>query len=110
MLAGAVTVEMDIPGGRARQDVRAGAILPADVPDAEVRALLERGDIEAVDEPAAEPESDEVPGGNVAEVLAWVDDDKERAQRALDAEQVKGDGARKGVVDPLTDLLTTPDN
>lgn len=52
VVAGAVTVEMDTPGGRARQDVRAGAILPADVPQAEVTVLLGLGDIELVDEPA----------------------------------------------------------
>lgn len=49
VLAGAVTVEMGIPGGRARQDVRRGEVLPADVPDAEVRELLARGDIEVDD-------------------------------------------------------------
>lgn len=48
VLAGSVTVEMGIPGGRARQDVRRGAVLPADVSDAEVRELLARGDVEPV--------------------------------------------------------------
>lgn len=48
--AGYVTVEMDVPGGRARQDVRRGNLLPADVSAAEVRTLLERGDIEPVDD------------------------------------------------------------
>jgi hypothetical protein len=47
--AGAVTVEMDIPGGRARQDLHRGAVLPADVPEAEVRELLGRGDVEIVE-------------------------------------------------------------
>jgi hypothetical protein len=110
VLAGYVTVEMDVPGGRARQDVRVGTILPADVPDPEIRVLLERGDIEMVDEPDAEPEPDPeaVPDGTVEIVLAWAGEDLERAQRALDAEQADGGKNRKGVVDPLTDLLTRP--
>jgi hypothetical protein len=45
VVVGYVTVEMDVPGGRARQDVRQGSILPADVSDAEIRVLLDRGDI-----------------------------------------------------------------
>lgn len=109
VLAGYVTVEMGIPGGRARQDVRAGHILPGDVPDVEVRALLEKGDIEPVQaDPEPEPDPDEVPR-TVAEVIAWVGDDKDRAQRALDLEQDKGDRARSSLVDALTDLLTRPE-
>ncbi len=109
--AGYVTVEMDIPGGRARQDVRAGAILPGDVPTAEVRVLLERGDVEPVPVPAAEPEPDPdaVPDGTVDAVLVWVGDDTDRAGRALEVEQGDGGKNRKGVVDPLTELLTRPE-
>lgn len=49
VLAGYVTVEMGIPGGRARQDVAAGAILPDDVPADEVAALLAQGEIAPVE-------------------------------------------------------------
>jgi hypothetical protein len=115
VVAGYVTVEMDVPGGRARRDVRLGEILPADVPEAEIRMLLERGDLVAVDEPAADPgpeegdpDPDAVPDGAVPEVLAWVGDDPARAERALALEQADGGKNRKGVVDPLTELLTRP--
>lgn len=46
--AGFVTVEMGIPGGRARQDVRRGALLPVDVSPAEGRSLLALGYVEPV--------------------------------------------------------------
>lgn len=42
-------------------------------------------------EPATEPEqpADDVPTGTVAEVLAWVDGDPDKAQLALDAEHAR---------------------
>lgn len=33
------------------------------------------------------PDANEVPDGPAAEVLSWVDGDKDRAQKALDAEE-----------------------
>lgn len=46
--AGAVTVEMGIPGGRARRDVLRGEFLPDDAPLDEVLVLLMRGDVELI--------------------------------------------------------------
>ena len=54
------------------------------------------------DEYVANP--DEVPSGSAKEVLDWVGDDKDRAQRAYDAEQAK-DEPRKGLSSDLEDLL-----
>lgn len=60
-------------------------------PEAEPEALV-------ADEPVEEPEpetdpvgekSDGVPDGNVGEILDWVDDDPDRARRALDAERAR---------------------
>lgn len=50
--------------------------------------------------PAPAPESDEVPQGTSAEIMAWVGDDKDRAQRALDAENAN-DRPRKTLVSQL---------
>jgi hypothetical protein len=111
--AGYVSAETAVPGGRATVDIRRGALLPEDVPVETVEALLGLGHIEAVTEkPAPEPaaDPDPMPDGPIPTLLAWVGDDLDRAQLAFDAEQAKGDGARKGVVDPLTELLTRPGN
>lgn len=118
VIAGYVTVEMGVPGvsgARARRDVRQGLLLPVDVPDAEVRALLEQGHIEPVDDEPASPDPDEdqgdaVPTGTIAEILAWVDSDPDRAALALEAEQAKGDKARSTLVVDLEQLVdSTPE-
>lgn len=104
--AGYVTAETAVPSGRAAVDIPRGALLPEDVPAETVAALLGRGDIEAVAQaPAPDPDPDAMPDGPIPALLAWVGDDLDRASRALDAEQDKGDQARKGVVEPLTALL-----
>lgn len=57
--------------------------------------------------PAPEPEdsgSEEVPTGTINEVKAWVGDDKERAQAALDAENAK-ETPRSTLVDWLEGVL-----
>lgn len=111
--AGYVPAETAVPGGRATVDIPRGALLPEDVPAETVEALLGLGHIEAVAEkPAPEPatDPDPMPDGPIPVLLAWVGEDLDRAQLAFDAEQAKGDGARKGVVDPLTELLTRPGN
>lgn len=106
--AGFVTVETAVPGGRAQVDIPRGAPLPADVPAETVATLLARGDVAAAAKPDEVPVPDEVPDGAIDVVLAWVGEDLDRARRALDAEQAEGGKNRKGVVDPLTDLLTRP--
>lgn len=108
--AGYVTMETAVPGGRAAIDIPRGTILPDDVPAETVARALERGDIERLPvfaPPPVEPEpdSDEMPDGPIPAVLAWVGDDRDRAQHALDVEAAKGDAARKGIIDPLTVLL-----
>ena len=47
---------------------------------------------------------DEVPAGTVPEVLSWVGEDVERAQKALDAE-VETEKPRKGLVASLTEMI-----
>lgn len=51
-----------------------------------------------------EPEKPTAPTGTSREILAWVGDDKERAQLALDAE-LAADRPRKGLVDDLEKLV-----
>lgn len=107
--AGYVTVETAVPGGRAAVDIPRGTDLPADVPAETVAALLGRGDIAKVERAALvwddEPSPEEVPAGTVAEVLAWVDGDPDRAANALDVERAKGDKARGTLVAGLTALI-----
>lgn len=111
--AGYVTVETAVPGGRAHIDIPAGQVLPDDVPAEQREQLLARGDVfpalEAEPEDQGEGDPDALPDGTVADVLAWVGDDKARAEQALEAEQAEGGKNRRGVVDPLTDLLTRPE-
>jgi hypothetical protein len=106
---GYVTVPTAVDGGVAHVDIQRGAILPADVPAEHVEALLARGAIAATD---AEPEQasavadpDAVPAAAAAEVLAWVDGNKDRAAKALEVEQAKGEQARKGLTAELTKLV-----
>lgn len=68
-----------------------------DVPDVEFpQAEDERDDYTA--------DPDNVPAGSAKEVLDWVGDDRDRAQRAYDAEQEK-DEPRKGLSSDLEALL-----
>jgi hypothetical protein len=57
----------------------------------------------ATETPAASDEV-QVPKGTTSELLSWVGDDKERAQRALDAENAT-DKPRKGLVEELEEIL-----
>jgi hypothetical protein len=120
VLAGSVTVLRNVGAGMAYVDVARGEPV-GDLDDETRIGLLARGAIGRRDgrphEVAAEPGPDEdeaddpgaVPDGNVDAVLAWVGDDTDRAAQALEAEQGDGGKNRKGVVDPLTELLTRPE-
>lgn len=72
------------------------------VDDVTIKTMVDAG--EWTPEPDTRPAGDggEVPGGTVADVMAWVGDDPDRARRALDAEAAKGDKARSTLVDSLT--------
>lgn len=102
--AGYVTVETQTGPGRAHVDIPCGATLPEDVPAEQVAALLDRGHITSVeDEAVVDP--DAVPDGSAAKVLEWVAGDRDRAARALDAEQAKGEQGRKGLLADLSKLI-----
>lgn len=58
--------------------------------------------------PKPAPGPDEVPDGSTAEVLAWVGEDKDRAQRALDKENA-GSRPRTTLVKPLAEILAAGD-
>lgn len=49
-------------------------------------------------------EENQTPTGTTKEILEWVGDDPERAQRALDAE-LASDKPRKTLVEPLEELI-----
>jgi len=108
---GYVTVPTAVDGGVAHVDIRRGSVLPDDVPEEFVSALLERGHIakHESDEPAevAAPvaDSEEVPGGTAVEVLNWVGDNTSRAARALEVEQAKDGGGRSTLVANLSKLV-----
>lgn len=53
---------------------------------------------------AAGADPDAVPEGTVPEILSWVGEDAERAQKALDAE-VESSKPRKGLVASLTEII-----
>lgn len=57
-------------------------------------------------EPVEEISEDRVPEGLIADVLAWVDNDPDRAQAALDAEQASS--ARPTLIHQL-EQIATPD-
>jgi hypothetical protein len=71
--AGSVTAETSVPGGgRARIDHYQGAILPDDVPEEQIQALLARGQIEPVTD-AGEP-ADRGGEPSNADIRAWAED------------------------------------
>jgi hypothetical protein len=62
---------------------------------------------EAQPQQQAAPTSTEPPDGTSAEVKAWVGDDKERAQAALDKEQAN-ERPRSGLSEDLQKILDEP--
>ncbi|MEU7617191.1 hypothetical protein AB0B27_14005 [Micromonospora rifamycinica] len=59
--------------------------------------------------PSPKAGDDEVPDASVAKVIEWVGDDRDRAARALQVEQDRGDRARVSLVEHLTKMLDDPD-
>lgn len=53
---------------------------------------------------AKDADPNEVPSGTVPEILTWVGNDTERAQRALDTERAH-EKPRKGLVNALVELI-----
>ena len=53
---------------------------------------------------AKDADPEEVPTGTTPEVLTWVGDDSERAQKALDVE-LDNDKPRKGLVEQLAEMV-----
>jgi hypothetical protein len=62
----------------------------------------EAPEVEKTEQP--QPQQDEVKSGTSREVLNWVGDDKERAQRALDKEQAS-DKPRSTLIRELNEVL-----
>jgi NACalpha-BTF3-like transcription factor len=97
--------------------VAGGAVMPHDAPlHWAIQEQLDKGYVARVNEdgtpwvapepePAADP--DEVPAGSVAVVLAWVGEDREKAMRALEAENA-ADKPRTTLVTALEALATEP--
>lgn len=64
--------------------------------------VVEEETTEVVEEAPVE----EVPSGTINEVKAWVGDDKNRAQAALDAERESEEGGRSTLVKYLEDMIS----
>jgi hypothetical protein len=74
---------------------------------AETQQMPAETPAEAVSQAELEPNAgaeENVPEGTTAEILAWVGDDKDRAQRALDTENAD-EKPRKGLTGDLEALL-----
>ena len=94
-----------------------GSVMEHDLPlPSGIADRVDRGHLRLVNadgsEITAEPEPivdpDAVPDGTVAAVLGWVGDDRERAARALEAENAT-DKPRTTLVGALEALATEPD-
>jgi len=100
-----------------------GAMLPPSVAEVDPDNLerhIGRGWVEEVDEPVDEPtpepveppaptvpNTEAVPTGTAAEVVAWVGNDRDRAQRALAAEKA-AEKPRTTLIDQLAKLAEPP--
>lgn len=131
--AGKITAETTVneKGGRAEIDFPRGAILPDDVPQAQIDHELRLGTIEelrvdTVD--ARRSDEDDVPpppagspvdppalpeGMSVPTTVEWVNDKagqiRARAEVALNAETGPGGKNRSTLVEQLQEILTAPD-
>lgn len=99
--------------------VAGGAVMPHDAPlHWAIQEQLDKGYVARVNEdgtpwtppaPESPADPDEVPAGSVAVVLAWVGEDRDRAMRALEAENA-ADKPRTTLVTALEALATNPDD
>lgn len=87
-----------------------GAVMEHDLPlPSGIQARVDAKQLHIVDppeksEPEAPADPEAVPTGKIPAIMAWVGDDKERAQKALDAENAT-DKPRSTLVAELTELL-----
>lgn len=80
--------------------------------DENVKMVRSKRDVYDVDAPKQEASTpivsaenpDAVPAGTVKEILTWVGEDPERAQKALD-EETANEKPRKGLVESLSELI-----
>lgn len=71
---------------------------------ARLRAATDPDLVEIGVDAEAPADANAVPDGAVSAVLAWVGDDKDKAAKALEAEQAKGERARSTIVATLEKL------
>ena len=79
---------------------------PFEAEAGDVEHLLRKGMVEELKEPKPEPAREP----SVKDILAEVGEDPEAATVALEAEQAKGDKARKSLVEGLEAIITAPSN
>jgi hypothetical protein len=84
------------------------ALVPTGLNDDRCEQLVKEGMMEKIKAPAPAADS-ETKSDKVADILAEVGEDKDKAAAALEAEQAKGEKARKTLVDPLEALLAKSD-
>lgn len=109
--AGGVIFELDLPLSENMQaQVKAGTLFPV-VEQVTEKVVHVEKTREGEEVPTtklvlanAAAAADGVPTGSPKAVMAWVDGDKDRAQRALDAENA-ADKPRSGLISDLTALL-----
>lgn len=75
------------------------------VDEVTIKTLVDAGEWTPVEPTEPSGNGGEVPDGTVADVMAWVGDDPDRARQALDAETTKGDKARSTLVATLTSIV-----
>jgi len=98
-----VTVKTDAgTDGVAVRGYYTEAVFEAD--EEAVKHLLRKGMVEKFKEPKPEPAKEP----SVKDILTEVGEDIEAARAALEAEQAKGDKARKSLVEGLEAIITAP--
>lgn len=110
VLAGYVTVETAVPGGRAWVDVPRGSMLPDDVPYELLAQLRAAGKVGRADPPPTDVdpaiEEEFAFGSTIEKTLAWVGNDVDKARQALTAETSDGGKNRPRLIAQLEQILT----